>query len=280
MNPLVVLSFAVAVLVEIFVPLIIGYWFVKRFKVSWSVFGLGVLAMIIVQVLHIPFVLLAQPSLAQWVQTITPDKTILLAAISIFLGLLAGLFEECGRWLVFKFVFKRQKIDLKKENAFLFGAGWGGIESIAIGIILFLTMFSYIAAAPLTSQNIADINAAYGGQLTSAQVDAVNAQNETLMNLSPFDPLVGMFERIMTIAIQIALTLMVFASVALNKKIWLIIAILFHTIVDALAVFMGQTIGIAITELMILVFAIISLWYIKKQWPTTAKVQAKAKWAA
>jgi uncharacterized membrane protein YhfC len=100
------------------------------------------------------------------------------------------------------------------------------------------------------------------------------------MNLSPFDPLVGMFERVMTIALQIAFTLLVFAAVATNKKIWLIIAILFHTIVDALAVFMGQTIGVAITELMVLVFAIISLWYIKKQWPGAAKAQAKGKWAA
>lgn len=282
MDPLVVLAFAIAGLVPIIVPLLVGYWFIKRFKVSWGVFGLGVLAMVIVQVLHIPFVLLTQTPFTQWIQTITPDKTVLLAAISIFLGLLAGLFEECGRWLVFKYFFKKQKLELNKPNAFMFGAGWGGIESIAIGIILLLTMTSYIVAAPLTQQNISDINASYSGQLTTAQVDALNKQNEQLMNLSPFDPFVGMFERLMTFAIQIAFTLMVFASVVLNKKIWLIAAILFHALVDALAVFMGQTVGIAPTEIVILVFAVISLLYLKTQWPTGTAIKAAktGKWAA
>ncbi|MDD5163173.1 MAG: YhfC family glutamic-type intramembrane protease [Candidatus ainarchaeum sp.] len=280
MNPLVILSFAIAVLVEICVPLIIGYWLVKRFKVPWKLFGLGVLFFIIVQILHTPFVVLAQTPFSQWVQSIAPDKIFLLAGISIFLGLMAGLFEEVGRFLVFKYFFKRQKIDLKKENAFLFGAGWGGIESIAVGIILLLTMFSYMVAAPLTGQNIADINAAYGGQLTQEQVDAITKQNEALINLSPFDTFVGMFERLMTFAIQIAFTLMVFASVVTSKKKWLIIAIIFHTVLDALAVFTGQLYGVLIAEVIVFICAVIALLYIKKEWPGLAKAQAKGKWAA
>jgi uncharacterized membrane protein YhfC len=58
---------------------------------------------------------------------------------------------------------------------------------------------------------------------------------------------------------------MVLAAVVQKRIIFLITAILWHSIVDAVAVFLGQTAGIAAAEVAVFVMALIAIWYIKEQ---------------
>jgi len=222
-----------------------------------------------VQALHIPFVLAAQPILTNYLLLSALDKTVIIAVIAVFLGLLAGIFEEPGRFLVFKYFFKRRKIELNKRNALMFGLGWGGIESMFIGIIMFLTMFSYMTAAPLTNEQINDINAGIGGSLTAEQTELMKAQTEALINLTPVGVLPSLFERLMTIVLHVAWTLMVLSSIILGRKSLLLLAIIWHAIVDAAVVFLGQTSGILIAEIALFVFAAIALFYIIRTLKTT-----------
>ncbi len=132
MDSVVALTFLLVVLGDIAFPVGLAYFLVKKFNLSWKVFGFGALFMVAVQVLHIPFILFTQPSLVSFFAS---DKIMLLIALGIYLGLLAGLFEEIGRFLAFKFFYPKQKIELNKKNALLFGLGWGGIEAIIIGCL-------------------------------------------------------------------------------------------------------------------------------------------------
>lgn len=273
MDLAVVLAFVVTIAGDILVPLALGAWCTKRFGISWRIFGLGAGFFVLVQIFHTPLVLAAQTPIYQYLQSTLADQTLALAAFAIVLGLLAGVFEEVGRYLVFAWFFRRRGIALSKENGLLFGIGWGGVESIIIGILVVLTLVSYMAAAPLTDQQIQAINQSVGGTLTEEQIEQIQAQMDALINLTPFDVLPGFAERMMTITLHVAFTLMVLSAVVHHRQILLVLAILWHTAVDALAVYLSQTAGILATELAILAMALLAagyIWWAWRDWDRSA----------
>ena len=265
MDPLVVAIFGLVSALEIGIPFIIGFFIVRRYNVPWSIFGWGALFFILIQVIHTPLVIGIQSPLYQFLIVTFPGPYQAIAIFSIVLGLLAGLFEEIGRYLVYKYIFPRRPIDLRKENGLQFGIGWGGIESMAVGGIMILTMLSYIVAVPLTSTQIDAINKSTGGILTDEQIALIRKQNETLLNLKPLDLLPSLIERIMTITLHLAWSLMVLAAVVQKRTILLATTILWHTVADAVAVFLGQTAGILAAEMAVFVMALIGIWYIREQ---------------
>ncbi|NLM28855.1 MAG: YhfC family intramembrane metalloprotease, partial [Methanomicrobiales archaeon] len=106
MDPLVVAAFAVAILLEIAIPLALGYWIVRKFGVPWRIFGLGALFFIAVQVIHAPLTIVTQGPL--YVAALPFGTTAAVALLALYLGLLAGLFEEVGRYLVYRYYFRRR----------------------------------------------------------------------------------------------------------------------------------------------------------------------------
>ncbi len=106
-------------------------------------------------------------------------------------------------------------------------------------------MLSYIA---LTSISEEQTTALYGKSLSEEQLTQLKAQRNALLNLTPFDVIAGLLERIMTVIIHVALTLLVFYAVFLNKKLFLGLAVLVHALLDFFAVYAGQTLGIWPTE--------------------------------
>lgn len=252
MDPLVVATFAVVALLEIAIPLALGYWIVRRFGVPWRVFGLGALFFIAVQVVHTPLVLVTQAPLYRSLLPLGTTTT--LAVIALYLGLLAGLFEEIGRYLVYRYYFQRRDIPLTRETGLQFGAGWGGVESIIVALLVLSSMLSYIL---LTGD---------GGIIPLPDDPAVAAQVEALKGLTPLDILPGLAERMMTITLHIAWSLMVLAAVVYDRKALIALAVLWHATVDAAAVFLVQTQGVIVTEAVIFVFAVLGLVYILMQW--------------
>nr|WP_303716811.1 YhfC family glutamic-type intramembrane protease [Methanoculleus marisnigri] len=95
---------------------------------------------------------------------------------------------------------------------------------------------------------------------------AVQAQVDALQALTPLDILPGLAERMMTITLHIAWSLMVLASVVYGRKALLALAVLWHAAVDAAAVYLAPTQGVLVTEAVIFVFAVIGLAYILWEW--------------
>ncbi len=252
MDPLVVATFAVVALLEILVPLALGYWIVKKFGLSWRVFGLGALFFIVVQVFHVPLVILTQTPL--YFAALPFGTTAALAVLALYLGLMAGLFEEVGRYLVYRYLFRRQEIPLTRENGLLFGTGWGGVESMIVALVVLAGMVSYIL---LTGD---------GGAIPLPDDPLPQAEIEALQALTPLDILPGLAERMMTITLHIAWSLMVLAAVVYGKKALLALAILWHAAVDAAAVYLVPTQGILVTEGVIFLFAVLALAYIFWEW--------------
>ncbi len=69
-------------------------------------------------------------------------------------------------------------------------------------------------------------------------------------------------ERIFAICLHVSLSLMVLYSIASQRPIWFWLALLWHALVDAVAVYVAPKISPIGTEGIVAIFAIISLWII------------------
>ena len=147
------------------------------------------------------------------------------AAFVLYGILMAGVFEECGRYVILKYVMKK---DRTRENAVLYGIGHGGIEILAV---LLPGMIIYLAIAVLFSQgdtenalralNITEETAA--AALPSVQAAAIFDYTAMAMNV---------IERMLAMSLHIGLTVIVYYGVVNARKICLPLAILLHMLMD------------------------------------------------
>ena len=128
---------------------------------------------------------------------------------AIYGGLAAALFEECGRWIAMKFCLKKH---LTRENALMYGAGHGGIEAFLI-----LGMSSMTALEP-------------------AQQEVTYHQLSVLWITPAYQFYLAPVERISAIALQIALSILVYSAVKTGRKLHLAAAFGLHFAVDFLTV--------------------------------------------
>jgi uncharacterized membrane protein YhfC len=139
--------------------------------------------------------------------------------------LMAGIFEETGRFISFS-ALKKLKKNYKGVGAGLsYGIGHGGIEAVALaGAAMINNIVLSVMISSGSAENIlADLK---GDTLlqASAQITALTTTESYLF-------LIGGVERLFAMGVQIALSILVFYAV--YKKLWLYpLAILLHALVD------------------------------------------------
>jgi uncharacterized membrane protein YhfC len=163
-----------------------------------------------------------------------------------FLGLSAGLFEELFRYGMYRWWLKDAR---SWKKAVLAGAGHGGVEAIIFGGLAMLAFFQ------LTAMRNVDLSTLYTGDtLVQAQ-----AQVSAYWSATWYDSLLGAVERLFTIVIQISLSVLVLQAFVRKQFGWVLLAILYHAIVDAAALIVLQMTNAYWVEGLVGVFALISL---------------------
>jgi uncharacterized membrane protein YhfC len=266
MDMWVVATFALVGLLEIIFPILVGYWLIRRYHIFSMIFLFGALTFVLIQIFSAPFMAWVQASLLHYLGAPSVGLTASFAVSAIVLGLVTGLTLESARYLILRFVFPRTGYDLSRKNAVLFGAGWGGIESIGIGIILIFAMAAYILTTPITSDQIDQINRTVEGSLTDEEIEILIADNEALLGTHPLDLLPSLLERLVLFILQIAFTLLVLTAVIGGRPLFLVLAILWHAATDTLFFFLGPNDGIVYLQLALLVSALGGIWYIRRVW--------------
>jgi len=238
----------ISVLVMLSVPIILVVYLTRKFSLSWKLALAGALTFIASQVLHIPVVFGMTALFQNGTLSIPEAWTTVFNAV--VLGLLAGIFEETARWILFKFRLKNAKT---WAEGVLVGAGHGGVESFILGLLSILTIVNMVVMrnADLAALGIPPEQI----ELTMQQVDAFWA--------SPFYlGFLGGLERIFAICLHLSLSVMVLYSIAYKKPIWFWLALLWHAIVDASAVYLLPIVGAIALEGIVGVFAVISLYIV------------------
>jgi uncharacterized membrane protein YhfC len=240
----------------ILLPLIAGYFIARKFQLSFKefrrLFQAGALTFVASQVLHIP---LLQGLTYAFNKGILPSPPESITPIfnAVVLGLLAGLFEETARLILFKRFLQTSRT---WNDAITIGVGHGGIEAILLGILSISTLINMIA---LRNADLSTLG------LPAEQLPLIQQQVTTFWATPGYMPFVALLERITAITLHVSLSVMVMYSVVKKESKWFWIALLYHALIDAIAVYLSPTAqnslwGIAGLEFTIAVLCAIALF--------------------
>ena len=226
-------------------PVLLGWLIHRQRQARWSLFFIGVAGFVGSQILHIPFNWLIINKL----ELLPTDVAILsnLIIVALFAGLSAGVFEEVTRYLVYRFWAKGART---WGRGLMFASGWGGIESILVGLVVGINA---IALAAMSQGLLLDL-------IPAEQLSLLEEQIQAMVTLPWYEVMLGSLERLFAIALHLSLSLLVMQVFTRGKLWWLWLAIGWHGLVNATAVF-AQTYweNPYLTEAIIALFALISL---------------------
>lgn len=164
---------------------------------------------------------------------------------------MAGVFEECGRYIILRYIMKRERT---RENVVMYGIGHGGIEVLTITLpvaALYLVIAVLFSAgnipAVLETLNITQESAA--AALPSVMAALTFGAN----SLASFT-----VERVMAMLIHIGLTVIVYYAVCTGEKNYLLLAVLLHMVADAFAALYQRAVVSAwVSELWFLLWTVL-----------------------
>lgn len=249
MNQGLILAFLVAIGVEILLPLVLALWLNRRLGVPWRLFGYGALVFLVFQLLtRLPGIQIVQYFLQD---TLQGNRTYELAWIGVA-ALTAGLFEEGGRYLGYRFFWKGEKKSWRQ--ALMYGAGHGGLESMLL--VGGLSILSLIQIVALSQMDLSSLS------LSPEQLETMRQAQASVAEMAWWMPLLGAAERVMTMAIQISLSVLVLQVFVRESGLWWWLALAYHTVVDLVSVLMVRYLTPLQVEGVVLLFALFSLWII------------------
>lgn len=121
----------------------------------------------------------------------------------LYVTLVAGLFEETGRFIAFRFLLKEDK---DKPAAVTYGIGHGGIEMILLAGVTLLGYF--FTGISINQTGFATLTA----DLTPEQVDTLRLTIAQINTAGAGDVLWAVLERIIAMTLHISLSVLVFIA--------------------------------------------------------------------
>lgn len=169
---------------------------------------------------------------------------------AIYAGLMAGIFEELGRFISFKLFLGKNDY---RETAIAYGFGHGGIECMMVLGFSMLQNFTYAQVI-----NAGQMEQMIGTLEDESSKEVFRELQEAIINLSVSECVWEGIERISAMILQVALSVLVFyAAKTINKKYFLVIAIALHALIDVFAALnQQQSVPLAVVEIIIFVYAL------------------------
>jgi uncharacterized membrane protein YhfC len=238
------LAYFLNVLLMIAMPLGLGVWISARRQPGWSLFGMGAIAFVVSQIAHIPFNWLVLQRLNLLPNDIyQPAHLIILA---LFLGLSAGVFEESARY----FTYRYWAVEARSwGRGLMLGAGHGGSEAILLGLIV---GGNYLILARMRQGALLSL-------VPEGQLPMVQKQIAALFSAPWYLILLGAVERLFALCFHLSASLLVMQVFIRQQYRWLVMAVIWHTLLNAVSVFSVATWNAYVTEAMIGVMAVASL---------------------
>lgn len=238
----------IIIAVGIIMPLAVAIWWVKTRNDKFSTVLVGAATwFLFAMVLEtIPKAVLFNPATSI-------GKTVLgNTFLYVFFGtLLAGVFEEVGRYVAFKTVLKKRT---NRETGISHGIGHGGFEAMFIlvstGIqnLIYCTMINGGTFGILVNQ----------GELSAADIATLNALPEQLASWSLGITLLWIAERVFAMLLHTGMSIVVFNAVKQKRISLLFLAIVLHMIFDtAPALYQKGIINLYATEGIIAVLTLV-----------------------
>lgn len=248
-SSLSIVFMIVTVLISIGLPIALIIWVSKKYKPGFMPIGMGMIVFFVMQiVIRTPLIQLL--SMTEGVQQFIQNNMVLYIVI---LSFTAGIFEEGGRYIAFKWLLKKKR---EWQHGIAYGIGHGGIEAF---LLVGLAYIANIIFSIVINQGALESAALTPGILAQVQQAAA-----PLVETPSYMFLISGLERVFAIALHIALSVFVLYGINARKKWYLLFAMLIHGLVNLIAVTLGQNVSIWLSEVFMLLVAIGSIVYIVK----------------
>ncbi len=239
------IAFGLMVAAGLILPTVLCIWWLKTRHEKLTSVLTGAMTFLI-------FALVLESIVHSIVFMVFPGIKDNVVAYMLYGALMAGIFEETGRFLAYKLVLKKRT---NRETAISYGIGHGGFEAVYILAATGINNFVYagIINAGQFPALLDQLKAA--GQDTSP----IEILPEQLAAFGIADIGLPILERVFAVMFHIALSILVFYAVK-NGKIWMyFLAVILHALLDAPAALYQQgVIGIAATEVCLALFSIVT----------------------
>lgn len=175
---------------------------------------------------------------------------------ALYAGLMAGLFEEVGRFVAFRLLLKKYP---EKETAVTYGLGHGGIECILVLGIGYLQYYVYgqlLNEGTLQKFLNADSTNPQAQEVFQNLINALTSMKKTTCWLAGW-------ERISALMLQVALSILVYQAVKFAQKNYLLwVSVVLHMAADIPAAFYQKgMLSLLPTEIIIFAFALAVFLY-------------------
>lgn len=216
----------------------------RRLGTSWRYFGIGILIFFIFQVVtRIPAVQVISAAIQPRLQASPPLQWLWI----LCLALSAALFEETGRYVAFRWLLRHEEKTWNK--AVMYGLGHGAIESsVLTGVVVLVSLVTLL-------------NLVHGGlaAVPPSQRAAAAQQIAAALARPAWAPLAGAWERVWSLVIQVALSVIVLQILRRGQMRWYGLAIFAYTVVDGVSAGVPQALGRGTTSTLVITEAIIAL---------------------
>ena len=254
----------ITALLSFSIPVLLCIWFRKKKHADLLPFFIGMAVMLI-------FALVAESLVHQLVLNVLPvGKTIMgnIWLYALYGGLMAGLFEETGRFVAFKTILKKYRD--RDADALMYGAGHGGFEAAAV---FGATMISNIVIAVMINSGMTSVLTQTATAETLPQIEAML---DSLKTTAPYIYFIGLIERFLAVIMQISLSVIVWFG-ANRKGKWMLypLAILLHLAVDGTAVVVSKFSSVWVTECVLFVLTILTALFARVIWNKYHKAEGE-----
>lgn len=250
MSGAAMVCMAASLLIALGLPLGLGLFFRRRGG-RWRAFFLGAAVFPV-------FALVLEQRAHQFILGGPAGGTIAghLGLYALYGGLMAGLFEETGRFAAFQLL-RRSGKGGAPQDALIYGAGHGGMEAV---LLVGLTNISNLLLSFWLNTGTLE---QHMGPLDDGAAQALAAA----VAAPPYTYLWGGLERIVAVAIHISLSVLVWRAVERRGSLWLFpAAIALHAGVDACAILAAASMPLAGVELVALVWAVALAVLARRVW--------------
>lgn len=228
----------------IVLPIILGIVLVRRFKTRWSLLLWGALVFIVSQGIRLPL-LYGLTALLAGKDVMSKEAAVIFNIV--FLSVTAGIFEESGRWLGYRFLVRDART---WEDGVTYGAGHGGGEAIILGGLAGLAVINMVL---LQSMDLSTL------PLTADQQAQTAASVAAFWSAPWYMSLLGAVERVFALCLHISLSVMVLQCFVRKNWLWWLAAIAWHGLANIIGVGLAQWLGPVEGEAGLAVVAVISL---------------------
>lgn len=179
------------------------------------------------------------------------------AAYVIYGILAAGVFEECGRYVIIRFILKK---NISRENAVMYGIGHGGIECWTVTLVSLASLLA--VAITYNAQGIGAVSELIG--VTKDNENAAADYIRSAVSFNAVSAFLSAFERLLCMFVHTAWTVIVAYGVFTSRKKYLAAAVLLHAVLDTFAaLYQRGAVSLAAVEIWLLLWTVpITLWSI------------------